>query len=152
MNKSLAISLGFVGFGLVFFGFRKKSEVTTDYLKTQTDEMLNVLDKSLALSDTQVTTLAKQIREQNAGQYKKHIQVGTWKGLLSLELEGQLEDKDALNFGMMEQIALDLDKAMDAIINAQKRAISAYCQFNSYEVTSTIYTIETNLLKLSQLL
>ncbi|WP_337045439.1 hypothetical protein [Emticicia sp. 17c] len=148
----MAISLGFVGLGLVFFGFRKKNEINTDYLKTQTDEMLNVLDKNLAFSDTQVKTLAKQIKEQNAGQYKKHIQVGTWKGLLSLELEGQLEDKNTLTFGMIQQISADLDKAMDTIINAKKRAISSYCQLNNYEITSTIYTIETNLIKLSQAL
>lgn len=152
MNKPLLISVGFVGLGLVLFGFTNKNAINTEYLKTETDKMFNILDKNLALSNTQIKTLAKQIREQNAGAFKKHIQIGTWKGLLSLELEAQLAEKDALNFEKMQTISASLDKAFDTIISYKNRAISLYCQQNSFEVSNPIYTIETNLIKLAQAL
>lgn len=152
MKKSLLVPVGFFGLGLVLYGFTRKNALDKAYFETNTDDMLNVLDKNMLFSDSQIRTLAKQIKEQNAGNYQKHIQVSTWKGLMSLDLEGQLSDKGTLDFSKMKSIASGLDKAIDLLFTTKSRAISTYCKQNGFSVSDRVYTIENNLIKLASAL
>lgn len=149
--KPILQAVGLFGLGLVLIGFRTKA-INTEALETETGNMLDKLDENLTLSDFQLKTLANQIKQQEAGQALNSIQVRTWRGMLSLDLEGQLEEKNALTFAKMQQLGKDLTNLIQSVLSSKGRALTAYCNQYSFERTDRIYTIETNLIKLSQLL
>ena len=148
MEKGKKIALGFVGIGLLYYSFKNKSTTETN-ADTGTENILNSFDNEILFSARQIQVAISDLKEVS----NDPIQINylrAWRGLIQIDVEGQLAEKNLLTFSKMQTIQIELTGIFRQTVKTGKRLISDYCKKNNYLVSDRIYTIESNLVNISK--
>ncbi len=151
MKKGTIISLGLVGLGLALSSSKKSSSISKETFETGTTDILNAIDQKVLFSQRQISIVANDLIIEGKDPIKVSI-IRTWRGLIQIEIEGQLTDLGKLTYPKILAIDKDLTAIIRKIMVQPKALISEYFNANSYLITDSIFTIEKNLINISKTL
>lgn len=150
MNNKGALILLSLGAILVLSSSKAVQNIfTVEKVDKDTEDLFTAFDKEVLFTDLQVQTLTARLATMKGKRFSD-IQIKVWRGQIGLDLENQ----KALSLTVIQKTWSELEGLFNRILEKgeTERIVSAYVKSKGFEVSSRIYTIETNLINIAKAL
>lgn len=148
MNNKGALLLLSLGAIVVLSSSKTVQNIfTVEKVDKDTEDLFLAFDKEVLFSTAQVQTLTDRLATMKGKRFSD-IQIKVWRGQIGLDLENQ----KVLALTAIQKTWSDLEGLFNRILEKgeTERIISAYVKSKGFEVSSRIYTIETNLINIAK--